>query len=185
MSFKSKTGSLSFLFLNIFFPSFAQSHDLEFIQRVSCFFNSQLHECPRGPMERFSVSFRPWIQVEVNVMACMETPKFVINVQNDNPLWPIYHRMLLTFGRVSTLFLLAVVTAPSWTIQTPWSLKIQVYSCIRNYKFCVFLFFSHLNNTFWHPTCGLHLSIHQGPELESADTVIDTTPSWNPFKCCS
>lgn len=60
-----------------------------------------------------------------------------------------------------------------------------VYSCIQNYKFCMFLLFSHLNNTFWHPTCGLHLSIHQGPELESADMVIiDTTHFQYPSNMC-
>lgn len=35
----------------------------------------------------------------------------MVNVQNNNSVGSIYHRMLLTFGMVSTLFLTVVVTA--------------------------------------------------------------------------
>ena len=43
-------------------------------------------------------------------------------------------------------------------------LIIQGYSYIQNFKYCMFLFFSNLSDTFWRPTCGLLFSTHQGPE---------------------
>lgn len=80
----------------------------------------------------------------------------MVNVQNS--VGSIYHRMLLTFGKVSALFLAIVVTALSLTIQT--LLKIQLYTRIQNYKFSMFLLFSNLNDKFWRPTCGLYLNIY-------------------------
>lgn len=55
----------------------------------------------------------------------------MINVWNNNLIRHVCQRMLLGFGRVSTLFLLIVVIALFLTVEILESLRISGYSCIQ------------------------------------------------------
>lgn len=89
----------------------------------------------------------------------------MISIQNNNPIWHT--------PQDATDFWKGVYFVSSYSSDSSvfndsdslHSLKIQVYSSIQNDKFYMFLLFSNLNDTFWQPTCGLHLSsIYQGPK---------------------